>query len=361
MPAPDQTSAVDAVRALLGALGAPALAQALGLETVLAGRLQDLGRAPNATGFDPLARPPAGTAPAGSRTSERARSSESAAARRRAAASAATSPAAKPDIGVLIGDALATTPAVPAGPVAGALAGIAAALVGLAGPATGKAPGGAPKSIPGAVRPAQGIARAAGLAVTGAVSRTMGAGAQQLAALPATAGAAPVLETIAKLSRMLWWRSVLTSPPGGVEPVMPWVTRPARRPASIAGARPGAAPNSPAPAIGGGAVASSADQALSALADIGRLSVDLFAYAAHAGSPASSAPSAHPASRAPSVLAPPPGERGPAPAMGSTEPGAAPARSAAVLASVVPMAGVTADDLARALRAEGLLRGVDLP
>lgn len=350
MPTPETTgafagTAADAVRALLGVLGAPALGQALALEEALTGRLQDLDRAPEAAGFDPLARPPVGAAAARPRAP-----SPDATGRRRPAPSKPAAATAR-GIGALIGDAFAGKGRA-SSPAAGTLSGIAAALAGLSGPAPGKAQ-----------------ARAVALNTTGALSQATGLGAQALAALPGTAGVAPVLGQIAALGNALWWRIALTPPPAQTAtPAPPTAKRPARR------GPVGTGPRTGSPAARGrvttpttGADASTTDPARSALAGIGRLTVELFEYAARVGTASQTSgqtpgtPPHRPAPRAPSVLAPERGASPAAPGSTATVAPAASGSSAAVTGFAASVAPTTADDLARALRAEGALRGVDLP
>ncbi|ANX05103.1 hypothetical protein PG2T_13560 [Immundisolibacter cernigliae] len=343
-------TAAGAVRALLGVLGAPALGQALTLEKALAGRLQDLDRAPDAASFDPLARPPVGTAPVRPRTP-----SPDATGRRRPVRGEPAAIAAR-GIGALIGDALAgkgssSSPA----PIAGTLPGIAAALASLS------------ESTPGKAQAARAIA----LNTTGAVSQAAGLGAQALAALSGTAGAAPVLAQIAALGNALWWQIALSPPSAGTAtPTQPPAKGPARLGPGGTGTWTGTAAaraSATAPATEADADVSTTDHARSALAGIGRLTVELFEYAARAGATSEASgqtpatPRQRPAPRAPSVLTP---ERGALPAPAGSAPAVAPTTSgasAAVTGFAVNAAPVSADDLARALRAEGALRGVGLP
>lgn len=358
-------TAADAVRALLGVLGAPALGQALVLEKALAGRLQDLDRAPDAAGFDPLARPPIGTAPVRPRTP-----SPDATGRRRPSPSEPAAVATR-GIGALIGDVFAGNDRA-SSPAAGTLSGIAAALAGLSGPAPGKAQARAtqpaPSPTPGPTSARQ-AARAVALSSTGAVSQAAGLGAQALAAVPGTAGVAPVLGQIAALGNALWWQIALTPPAQTATPAQPPAQRPARGGPGGTGTQTGSpAARGRVTTLTPGADASTTDHARSALAGIGRLTVELFEYAARAGAASQTsgqtpaAPQHRPAPRAPSVLAPARGERSAPPAAGDSTAAVASAGSApAAMVPAVSTPPASADDLARALRAEGLLRGVDLP
>ncbi len=343
-------TAADVVRALLGVLGAPALGQALALEKALSAKLRDLDSAPQAAGFDPLARPPA-----------RSPKPTSEVARRRQSSPAVPAPIATGGIGSLIGDALAgkTTASHPA---AGTLSGIAAALGGLSGPAPGKAKAHRTQPTPGPA-PVRQAARAIAPNTTGAVSQAAGLGTRALSALPGTAGAAPLLEQIAALGSALWWQTALSPQPAGdITPAQTSTQGPARRGQGDVGSLIGtpAAHGRPTPPVTD-ATASTPDRARSALAGIGQLTAELFERAAHVGAEPSTG-SQTPAPRAPSVLAPARGERSAPPAAGGSATAVAsggPAAAAMVPAVSTPPA--SADDLARALRAEGLLRGVNLP
>lgn len=352
MPAPESRSAVDAVRALLGALGAPAITQAFALESALAARLANLNRAPNALGFDPLARPPAGTAPA--RRQQAAADTAAQTPRQQAMPAMALADG----IGALLGDALAgkTATAHPA-PAVGALAGIGAALAALNGPAPSKTTVGKTQRMPDAAQAQQAV-RAIALTATGAVSEAAGLGAQALAALPGGAGAAPVLGQIAALGNALWWRMALAPPAENGTVSAPVLGRPAAgRGQRLAGTQTGGSSGHKQSATGSAAQAgSTVDRAQSALAGIGKLAVELFDYVAGAGGKAPAVPDRQPAPRAPSVLTPARGERSMPPAPGGTPPLA----SASSGSASVAWEGAGADDLARALRAEGLLRGADL-
>lgn len=353
MPAPESRSAVDAVRALLGALGAPAITQALALENALAAKLADLSRAPDAVGFDPLARPPAGAAPA------RRQPSATDTAGRKPRQQAMPAMALADGIGALLGDALAgkATTAQWA-PALGTLAGIGAALARLTAPPTGKATVRKTQPVPHPVQAQQAV-RAVALTTTGAVSDAAGLGAQALAALPGGAGAAPVLGQIAALGNALWWRMAL-APPAAEGTVSAPVLgrRAARRGQSVAGTQTGGPSGHRQSATRSTAQAgSSVDRAHSALAGIGKLAVELFDYVAGASGEAPARPNRQPAPRAPSLLAPARGERSTPPAPGAGTP---PLASASTGSAPVAREGAGADDLARVLRAEGLLRGTDL-
>lgn len=351
MPAPDRTAPVEAVRALLGALGVPAIGQALALENALAAKLADLNRAPEAAGFDPLARPPAGAVPA-----KRHQSAADTAGRKQPSP---TMPerALVGGIGALLGDALAGKPS--AGrptPALGTLAGIGAALAGLPAPPHDK-------TKARNTRPVQApqTGRAIALAATGAVSDAAGLAAQALAVLPGSAGVAPVLGQIAALGNALWWQMALTPPAAQSAASPPPVElRPARRGQGVASTQAGGPSGHRQPAIATRSTAPAGlrvDGAQSALAGIGRLTVELFDYVAGAAGEAPAPPHRQPAPRAPSVLAPARGERSAPPAPGAGTP---PLASASTRFTSVARAGADADDLARELRAEGLLRGADL-
>lgn len=349
MLAPESGSAVDAVRAALDALGAPAITQALALENALAAKLADLSRVPDAVGFDPLARPVAGAVPA------RRQPSAPDTAGRKPQPSAMPAMALAGGVGALLGDVLAgkTTTAHPP-PAVGALAGIRAALAALSGPASHKTTAGKTQPVPNAAQAQQAV-RAVALTATGAVSEATGLGAQALAALPGGAGAAPVLGRIAALGNALWWQIAL-APPGaqGTGPAR----RPARRSQRDAGTQTGGPsghrqPTTRSAADGGSGV----DLAGSALAGIGKLAVELFTFAA-GGDDAPVKPGRHPAPRAPSVLVPTHGVRStPAAPSGDTPP---PLADVSTVSTRFALEGASADDLARALRAEGQLRGADL-
>lgn len=355
MPAPDRTAPVEAVRALLGALGVPAIGQALALENALAAKLADLNRAPQAAGFDPLARPPAGAVPA------KRHQSAADVARRKQPSPTMPERALVGGIGALLGDALAGKPSArrPA-PALGTLAGIGAALAGLPAPPHDKAKA---RNTRRASRPVQApqTGRAIALATTGAVSDAAGLAAHALAVLPGSAGVVPVLGQIAALGNALWWQMALAPPAAQSAASPPPVElRPARRGQGVAGTQAGGPPGHRQPAIATRSTAQAGlrvDGAQSALAGIGKLTVELFDYVAGTAGEAPAPPHRQPAPRAPSVLAPARGERSAPPAPGAGTP---PLASASTRFTSVARAGADADDLARVLRAEGLLRGADL-
>ena len=355
MPAPDNTAPVEAVRALLGALGVPAIGQALALENALAAKLASLNRAPQAADFDPLARPQASAAP------PKRHHTSADIARRKQPSPAMPDRALAGGIGALPGDALADKPSAGrSAPALGALAGIGAALAGLCALPPGKAKARETRPASGPAQAPQ-TGRAIAPAATGAVSAAAGLAAQAPAVLPGSAGAVPVLGQIAALGNALWWQKALAPPVAeGLASAPVAGRRPAGRGQGVASTQASGSPGHRQPASAARSAEPAGlrvDGARSALAGIGKLTVELFDYVAGTAGEAPAPPHRQPAPRAPSVLAPARGERSAPPAPGAATP---PLASASTRFTSVAREGAGADDLARELRAEGLLRGADL-
>jgi len=348
MPAPEAVNPARAVREMQGTLEAPALRSALALEDALAGVLATLVWAPLAATFDPLARPaPVASPPRASgargRTGRQGRAlvpGMAPAATARAKADPASAPAAG------IGAALGGAPATDADRTSGVLGGIVAALTG----SLREAP-----ATPARTSPAARGAVLAAASMTGAASR---AGGRALEALPGGSAVAPVLGEIGALADALWWRVALTPPAAEADPPLTPGAAPSRSPL-----RPPVGAPAAHDAGAGPAVASLPAQAQATLATLGEIVVALYGQAAGAGAPhAAPGERAAPAPRAPSVLVGPGGAGVPVRPEASTLP-VTPDPAGATTPAGAPGVCVTvdADALARALRAEGALRGVDLP
>lgn len=363
-PATDTTrDPVRAVRALLGTLGAPAVMDSLALEQALTATLAVLTQAPFAVTFDPLARSPA--APGQPVRAGRSMAQGP----RRGVPAAPLSPS----------QSAGTVPAV--GAVA--LHAVEQSLMEIKGP-WARSGATSPDLHRAARPPGTGTAtRLPGLAVTRALSEASGGAAQALASgagtVPGAGVAAPALAQIASLSNGLWWQ--IATAPGTSVPASSGAGEPAKSlprqrqrqttatpQARTQARRVGANQTAAAASASSSQSADGGETALSTLDTIARLTTDIFAGSApgrartmEAESPVASPRT--PAPRAPSVLAPARGERAMPPAAGGGtsldgSPGAA---STAVAPPASVNAATGPDALARALRAEGHLRGVDLP
>jgi len=353
MPAPEAVASARAVREVLGTLQAPALRGVLMIEGALAGVLAALAQAPLAATFDPLARPagaaaPARAAPSGSRSAHQrhagtAGTASGAAPRANAGPAGALAAGAGTSLGAALGGALGTD----AQRTSAVLDGIAAAVAALGGPLrpTARTP-----------EPAAATARGTVLAAAGMTGAALRTADRVLDAVPGASAVAPVLGGIGALADALWWRTALMPP--AADASQPPTTSPAprRSPRPPAGA-PAARDDGT-----GGAESCLPAQAQAALGTLGEIVTALYAQAARAGAPQTppgQRPS--PAPRAPSVLVGPCGAATPASREAST-PATPPEPSRPAGAPGTPGVAISvdADALARALRAEGLLRGVDL-
>lgn len=351
MPTPEPTARegagpVAAVRALLDALAVPAARQALLLEQALVAQMAVFTGAPAAATFDPLARPAASAASRGARP-------QPGAARRKAAPGKVGAPGIGLGLaGIGVAAAAALQAATQAPPAASLLTGIAAAVAALT------APDDALPRRPVAPSPESAV-RGAPLGALGAVAQTAAqAAAQALDAVPGAGVTAPLLERIAQIGGALWMQAALSRSAEGGRPSAPVGDGAVRRgpaPRTPARAESGAAavansrPAAPAGAASRDAI-SPIDTVTDALAGIGRLTVELFGAAARAGAPNLLGTPARPAPRAPNLLAP---ER-------PTEPTSRPVSGPPATAAPGIAIDVGTDALARALRAEGELRGVAL-